>query len=378
MTANYDVADAHPSPSHAALSEALVDMLHEDTGLLRQRHELATAQGSEGAADAFHRVYHKRIDEWSGHFRAESLQDALVFKPLPSVPDPFNLHVSMRLTTNADDVRVTSITTEPMHTVSWVTKNNAAFQEMALNTAKQEHSVFFAGQRARQYMAFFNGTRVLPGATGPVARYLGPYIDIMDSILRELERRRAAAYRHWSHLPKKCEPDVLSGTRLTRDPEAHQNVLFALFGEAPFESETIFDENGRGRGNGRRMQTVLACSMMERFFREQGGAPWVTGLWTLDFCRHFGQLSPPRKELVEEATERPHICQECESDAQAWIQTTKRHRHSDQHVCMVSEHPLRSSRDLSSSTIVTEGILYGEVESSTHCCRIRQHDMLSL
>ena len=56
------------------LSEALVDTLHEDTGLLKQRHELATmeiqgadegilirpesgtAQGSEGAADAFHSV----------------------------------------------------------------------------------------------------------------------------------------------------------------------------------------------------------------------------------------------------------------------------------------------------------------------------------
>ena len=54
---------------------ALVDTLQDDTGLLRQRHELATmeiqgadehilirpgsstAQGSEGAADAFHRVY---------------------------------------------------------------------------------------------------------------------------------------------------------------------------------------------------------------------------------------------------------------------------------------------------------------------------------
>ena len=65
--------------------------LHADTGLLRQRHELATmeiqgadesvlirpgpgtAQGSEGAADAFHRVYHKRIDKWSDHLRADLL-----------------------------------------------------------------------------------------------------------------------------------------------------------------------------------------------------------------------------------------------------------------------------------------------------------------
>ena len=80
VTTNYDVATAHPSLSHASLSEALVDTRHEDTGLLKQRHELATteiqgaddsilirpgsgiAQGSAGAADAFHRVYHKRIE----------------------------------------------------------------------------------------------------------------------------------------------------------------------------------------------------------------------------------------------------------------------------------------------------------------------------
>ena len=40
--------------------------------------------------------------------------------------------------------------------------------------------------------------RVLPGSTGPVARYLGPHFDIMGSIRPELERRRAAAFRTWT------------------------------------------------------------------------------------------------------------------------------------------------------------------------------------
>ena len=40
--------------------------------------------------------------------------------------------------------------------------------------------------------------RVLPGSTGPVARYLGPHLDIMGSIRPELERRRAAAFRTWT------------------------------------------------------------------------------------------------------------------------------------------------------------------------------------
>ena len=161
-----------------------------------------TAQGSEGAADAFHRVYHKRVDKWSDHLRADLLQEALIFKPPPAVPDLFNSPVFMGLTTYADDVRVTSITAESVHTLSRVMANNAALdnalEEMAQNTAKQEHSVFFAGQHARQYMASPNGTGLLPGSPGPVARYLGPHLDTMGSVRPEIERRRAAAFRAWT------------------------------------------------------------------------------------------------------------------------------------------------------------------------------------
>ena len=220
VTTNYNVANAHPSPSHTSLSEALDDTRHEDTGLLKQRHELATmeiqgadesilkrpgsgtTQGSEGAADAFHRVYHKRIDKWADHLQAGSMQEALIFKAPPASSDLFEPSVFMGLTTYADDVRVTSITTEPGHTWERVVANNTALDnaldEMAQNTAKQEHSVFFAGQRARQYMAALNGKGVLPGTTGPVARYLGPHLDIMGSSRPELERRRAAAFRTWN------------------------------------------------------------------------------------------------------------------------------------------------------------------------------------
>ena len=69
-----------------------------------------------------------------------------------------------------------------------------ALDEMAQNTSKQEHSVFFAGQRARQCMAALNGKEVLPGSTGPFARYPGPHLDIMGSIRPELERRRGAFF----------------------------------------------------------------------------------------------------------------------------------------------------------------------------------------
>ena len=39
---------------------------------------------------------------------------------------------------------------------------------------------------------------MLPGSTGPVARYLGPHLDIMGSIRPQLKRRRAAAFRTWT------------------------------------------------------------------------------------------------------------------------------------------------------------------------------------
>ena len=88
-------------------------------------------------------------------------KEALIFKVPPAAPDLFNSPVFLGLTTYADDVRVTSITTEPDHTWSRVMANNAALDtaldEMAQNTAKQGHSVFFAGQRARQCMAALDG-----------------------------------------------------------------------------------------------------------------------------------------------------------------------------------------------------------------------------
>ena len=114
-----------------------MDTLHEDTELLhdgdtgcRREHpcpiRVRHSPGQRGAADAFHRVYHKRVDKWSDHLRAELLQEALIFKAPPAAPDLFNSHVFMVLTDYADDVRVTSITTEPVHTWSRVMANNAA------------------------------------------------------------------------------------------------------------------------------------------------------------------------------------------------------------------------------------------------------------
>ena len=323
------------------LSEALVDTLQDDTGLLRQRHDLATmeiqgadesilirpgsctAQGSEGAADAFHRVYHKRIDKWSDHLRAELLQKALIFKAPPSAPDLFNSPVFMVLTTYADDVRVTSITTELVHTWSRVMANNAALDnaldEMPQNTAKQEHSVFFAGQRAREYMASLDGTGVcflarqdqLLGtlaltstswaAFDPVVSggrptpssapffqalvvsilYTGlealrlrfPDYEYLDRFVLDLGRktmrgkatistkledgtekkRTVDRKKVWDFLVLVPSATELRARRLQRyqdlmkDPTEHQNVLLSFFGEAPFASSTIFEENGRVR-----------------------------------------------------------------------------------------------------------------------------------
>ena len=116
-----------------------MDTLHEDTGVLRQRHELAameiqgadesilirpgsgTAQGSEGAADAFTGCTTRVLTcELNCCKRRSFLKHLLRF------PDLFNSLVFMGLTTYADDVRVTSMTTELVHTWSRVMANNAA------------------------------------------------------------------------------------------------------------------------------------------------------------------------------------------------------------------------------------------------------------
>ena len=205
----------------------------------------------------------------------------------------------MVLTTYADDVRVTSITTEPVHTWSRVMANCAALDtlldEMAQtqNTAKQEHSVFFAGQRARQFSAALNGKGVLPGSTGPVARYLGPHLDIMGSIRPELERRRAAAFRTWTRF----RPVWLrAGT--------------------PLRVRRLFFQ-------------ALVVSILK------------TDLESL-------RLRSPDYER-------------CSPNLQARLQTPTWHCHSDQHVCMVSQLLQRSMSDLSSSSTVMETrILCGE------------------
>ena len=172
-----------PSFSLTCLPLGLVDTLQDDTGLPRQRDQLATmeiqgadgnilirpgsgtAQGSEGAADAFHRVYHKRIDKWSGHLPAELLQEALIFKP------PQTMCVSPR---------------SPQSRFFFVESDG---EQCCLGQCAGRDGTKHSEART---------LCVLPGSTGPVARYLGPHLDIMGSIRPELERRRAAAFRTWT------------------------------------------------------------------------------------------------------------------------------------------------------------------------------------
>ena len=126
---------------------------------------------------------------------------------------------------------------------------------------------------------------------------------------------------------------------LMKGPTAHQNVVFSFFGEAAFESDTIFGENGwtresacgRRLGNGRKTWMVSKCLP---FFSNGGGG--VVGLWFLDsgLLRDFGiqdmngiraadravKIPPPSvlegpsvlvpsptDECEDEAPERPHV-----------------------------------------------------------------------
>ena len=129
---------------------------------------------------------------------------------------------------------------------------------------------------------------------------------------------------------------------LMKDPTAHQNVLFSFFGEASFESDTIFDEGDRIResscGGSRQWQEdVDGLGVFDdgAVFLERGGV----GQWFLDsgLRQDFGILDmngiraayravkipppcclggppaliPPETEQEDLAPERPHVCPEC-------------------------------------------------------------------
>ena len=82
-----------------------------------------------------------------------------------------------------------------------------------------------------------------------------------------------------------------------KDPTAHQNVLFSFFGEAPFESDTIFEENGRIResacgGAWQWQEDVDGLGVFDdgAFFLERGGG--AVGQWFSDIglMQDFGIL----------------------------------------------------------------------------------------
>ena len=75
-------------------------------------------------------------------------------------------------------------------------------------------------------------------------------------------------------------------------PTAHQNVLFSFFGEASFESDTIFDENGRIResacGGARQWQEDVDGLVVfddGAVFLERVEEGWDSGFLTMGSCR---------------------------------------------------------------------------------------------
>ena len=80
---------------------------------------------------------------------------------------------------------------------------------------------------------------------------------------------------------------AFNGTRiLTKDPTAHQNVLFSFFEEASFVSDTIFDESGRirrismweGLSNGRKMVDGLGQWFLDSGLRQDFGTLDMNGI----------------------------------------------------------------------------------------------------
>ena len=153
---------------------------------------------------------------------------------------------------------------------------------------------------------------------------------------------------------------------LMKDPTVHQNVLFSFFGEASFESDTIFDESGRIResscGEARQWQEdVDGLGVFDdgAVFLERGGG--AVGQWFLDsgLREDFGILDmngiraayraikkpppclggrpvliPPESDEQEDlAPERPHVCPERNDSFETLRQLVahQTHKHGHRH-----------------------------------------------
>ena len=154
---------------------------------------------------------------------------------------------------------------------------------------------------------------------------------------------------------------------LMKDPTAHQNVLFSFFGEASFESNTIFDESGRIRessclGARQWQEDVDGLGVFDdgAVFLERGGG--AVGQCFLDsgLRQDFGILDmngiraayravimpppcclggplaliPPETDEQEDlAPERPHVCPECNGSFETLRQLVahQTHKHGYRH-----------------------------------------------
>ena len=189
---------------------------------------------------------------------------------------------------------------------------------------------------------------------------------------RTVDRRKI-----WDFLGLVPSPTELHARRLQwyqnlmKGPTAHQNVLFSFFGEASFESDTIFDEGGRMResscGGARQWQEdVDGLGVFDdgAVFLERGGG--AVGQWFLDsgLRQDFGILDmngiraayravkipppcclggplaliPPETDEHEDfAPERPHVCPECNDSFETLRQLVahQTHKHAiDTHLAL--------------------------------------------
>ena len=210
----HDIANAFPSMAHSCLRNVLQGAaLPANADLLLQRVQetcmvvegcdrsavvvpgSGTLQGDTIAGDLFLEGYRPVIDKWTTQLSDD--YKLLAFSPLDLAD------INLALTTFADDLRRKILVQSASDADEKVRRSNQVLDDalaaagMAQNTSKQEHVVFFSGQRKQSNTRQIFQEQRLPGRAVPFAKYLGGFQTHNFSPVHELDFRVSRAYVAW-------------------------------------------------------------------------------------------------------------------------------------------------------------------------------------
>ena len=218
----YDVQNAFPSQSRAAISEALDNIARpRNRSLLEQRHSEAlvrvcdgcgeadfrpgsgTLQGDGPSAQLFLEPYHPQLDKWANDLGVFN-ESKILFATCEVIYGP--LEQDLAMSSYADDVSRISLGHNPEALRQALQVANASLDrrlweiQLVQNIGKQEHVVFFGGKHSHQHYHTVYQDSYLPGSTVQSARYLGGRAHYAGRTHEEVALRIQAAKVAWARM----------------------------------------------------------------------------------------------------------------------------------------------------------------------------------